>query len=272
MRRLALAVSMGCAALWVGHAEASSLTVMPSAATIGAFGLEITVGSTCSGPDLLILGSADSPAQGSYQGCQEVSASDLAVSGPGAVFVAGTRVVVGNGFSVQGGAPFEIRLDSLLATGFAWIDDPSPIAEEVYNARFYVRSDDLSLAGADEISHFVAYSSSGAVEFRLVLEPDSGGPGHVFTLEARENGGTYSSTAPGQEIPLAAGWNKVEVEWSNGLGDGRLEISINDGPFSGLSSLTNDASLIESIEWGAVDGTLTTTSGTVQLDGFDSWR
>jgi hypothetical protein len=272
MRSLIAVAVVALLASPVRSLEATSLDITVEAATIGAFGLEVTVGSTCTSTDNLLLDSSDSPAQGLFEGCQSVTAADLVVNGPGAIFQAGSEIVLEDGFSIATDASFEVRLDHYLGSDYASIDDPSPIAEEVYNARFFVRADDLPLASGEEIDHLVAYSDAGSVEFKVVLEPNSTASGHALSLVARENGGLYSSTAPGQEIALVSGWNKVELEWQNGPGDGRFEVSVNDGPFSGLNSLTNDAGLVESIEWGAVAGSVATSSGKLQLDGFDSWR
>ena len=41
---------------------------------------------------------------------------------------------------------------------------------------------------------------------------------------------------------------------------------------TGLTDLDNDASVIEAVRWGALDGRIAASSGFLRLDGFDSWR
>ena len=53
---------------------------------------------------------------------------------------------------------------------------------------------------------------------------------------------------------------------------GGLLVSVNGAAFSGLGSLDNGASRLDSVRWGAVAGSLSSTSGSMDQDGFHSTR
>ncbi len=46
----------------------------------------------------------------------------------------------------------------------------------------------------------------------------------------------------------------------------------NRGSLVQMTSLFNSTGLIETVRLGAIGGSVSTTTGTIQLDGFDSWR
>ncbi len=266
-----------CGALALGlpllasPAVAGSVHVTAQAAFAGSYGLEVVVGSECTGPDTVVLAPPPSQIQGVFEACLDLFAQNLEVMGSGATFRSGEVISLGDGFSVASGADFSAVIDTALSSDFGSVDDPSPIAETAYHARLYVRLDNLSLGAGDEIEHFVAYSGSGAAQFILTLKKNPGGVDAVH-LAAREDGGGLTQMAPGQELPLAPGWNKIELDWIAAAGTGVLLVSINDGTSTGLTGLTNSASTIESARWGAIGGSVGSTSGTLHIDGFDSWR
>ena len=134
-----------CLALTWAAAPVSSgsLGVSAAAATIGAFGLEVTVGDECSSADSLTLSPPPSQIQGEFEACLDITADNVEVSGSGATFRAGSTIALGDGFSVAPGVEFVAELDPALANDFASVDDASPIDEAVYHATFYLRLDDL---------------------------------------------------------------------------------------------------------------------------------
>lgn len=276
-RRTATRQSLACWALLL----ASSLVVQPSwagsvgvtttSAFAGTYGLEVVVGSECTVADSLALTSQPAQIEGTFEACFDLFAENLEVFGSGTTFRSGEVISFGEGFAVAAGAAFSAVIDTALSSDFGSVADPSPIAETVYHARFYVRLDDLMLGTDDEIEHFVAYSGSGEAQFVLTLRKNPGGVDAVH-LSARQDGGGVVAMTAGQELPLAAGWNKIEIDWSADAGSGAFLVAINDGGFSGLTDLTNGAGSIESAHWGAVGGSVDSTSGILHIDGFDSWR
>jgi hypothetical protein len=267
-RRCALVVALGLVPTGLA---ASSLDVIGGAAGEGLFGLEVTIGSTCALGDDLLIEPPTETVEGDYEACFSVTASGVRVTGAGAVFRAGDRVALGNGFRIDPGVSFVAELERAWATPFADVETSTPADEIVYRARYRVKLDDLALADGDEIEHLSGYSGSGQAWFRLVLK---GGPAGAKSLAyaARQDDGSFAESAPGQEIDLVAGWNTVEIDWVSARGTGKLRVSVNSQPFTGPSGLDNYDGRIASVRWGAIDGTLTATSGEIQLDSFESWR
>ncbi|MDH3744749.1 MAG: hypothetical protein OES47_06585, partial [Acidobacteriota bacterium] len=276
-RRRATRQSLACWALLL----VSSLAVLPSwagsvsvtttSAFAGTYGLEVVVGDECTVDDTLALTAQPPQIEGIFEACLDLSAENLEVFGSGTTFRSGEVISLGEAFSVALGGDFTAVIDTALSSDFDSVEDPSPIAETAYHARLFVRLDDLTLGTDDEIEHFAAYSGSGESQFVLTLRKDPGGVDAVH-LSARQDGGGVVAMTPGQELPLTPGWNKIEIDWSADPGNGAFLVEVNDGGFSGLTGLTNGGASIESARWGAIGGSVESTSGTLHIDGFDSWR
>jgi hypothetical protein len=267
MRRLA-----GLAAVWVMTAlplSAADLNVLEGSAAVGVFGLDVTVGSTCSSPDEVTLEAPPATIDGDFEACRLLTAVGVEV-GTAARFVAGDSVVLGEGFSVADGATLSVTIDSLMPSRFALVTTESPIAEQTFNARFHLRLDSLSLAEGEEVDHFHALAADGTDLFRLLLRRQSGQ--NLLVLGARQDGGGEILTPAGQEVGLPAGWNLVELNWRAGAGDGQLMVSVNQAAFVGLADLTNGLAAVERFRWGAVDGSFSGTPGHLEVDGFRAWR
>ena len=249
---------------------ASGATVTGAAARIGSWGLEVSIGRDCSVTDTVEINGGSGTIEGLYEACLQVTAEGVSTTGAGAILRAGEQVVLGEDFSVAAGTMLTVEIAPAMAKDFWAVLDRSPIDEAVYHASFYVDLSGLSFGAGAEIRHFAAYSETETNLFSLILEPAAGGA--ALLLAARQDGGGSIRTAPGQEIPLAGGWTRLEVDWSAGAGTGRLLISVDDGPFIGLTGLDNDSHTVESVRWGAVDGLIATSSGFLRLDGFNSWR
>ncbi len=246
---------------------AADLEVHAGSAAVGSFGLDVAVGSTCTAPDLVTV--PPGSASGDFEACQVLTAVGVEV-GTAASFVAGDSIVLGSGFSVADGASFSAVTDSLMPSRFASISTASPIAEQTFNARFHLRLDSLSLADGEEIEHVRAVAADGADIFRVILRRQSGQ--NLLVLGARQDGGGEILTPAGQEVGLPAGWNLIELDWRAGAGDGQLLVSVNQAAFSGLAALANSLAEIESLRWGAVDGTFAGSPGRLEVDGFNAWR
>ena len=248
-------------------AAAADLEVLGAAAAAGSFGLQVSIGSTCTTPDLVTVppGTAD----GYFEACQMLTAVDVEVS-TDASFVAGDSIVLGSGFSVAGGATFSAVTDSLMPSELASVSTRSPIAEQTFNARFHLRLDSLSLANGEEVEHLRAVAADGSDIFRVILRRQSGQ--NLLVLGARQDGGGEILTPAGQEVGLPAGWNLIELSWRAGAGDGRLLVSVNQGAQSGLVDLANSLAEVETVRWGAVDGTFAGSPGRLEVDGFSAWR
>jgi hypothetical protein len=257
----------GDTSAWSGF-WSRKVKVVDSAAFSGNFGLQVTTGVTCSPNDLTI--SSPPLISGDFEACNSITASGVEVVSPGATFRAGSLISLDNDFSVASEVGFTAVIDPSLPSPFAWVQDDSPIAETTYNAVFYVSLDALNLAVGDELHHFVGYSSNGDAQFRVVLRKEPIPLEDRLAILAREDGGAFVEYP--SDFLLPAGYNRIEIAWRAGPGDGELQVSINGAPLAGLTGLNNDGSRIDFVRWGAVGGTLTSTTGAMQLDEFVSLR
>lgn len=270
-RCAAAALALAALAGLASGAGAATLSVGGPWALDGIFGVEIGVGDACSAPqDEFALKPPPVFVSGDFDACEEVSVSGVRVVAPGATVRAGESIRF---FGVVGlAAPFAAVIDNLWSSSYAYLRDRSPYLEVAYKARFALNLDGLTLAAADRLHHFEAVSSLGAPVFRLTLEWDPMLGAHLVSLAARLDGGGWAESAPGEEIPLAGGWNTLEVDWYSGLGDGHLRLSVNGSPPAGLGGLANGEWRVDSVRWGAVAGPLAGASGSLLMDSFSSWR
>ena len=110
---------------------ASDLLVKAGAAKAGSFGLEVTVGSTCSGDADLVVPDQTVGGTTSFEGCLTLTAANLDVLSSGDVTLrAGDSIAIDNGFSVASSAKLTLTIDQAL-TGRAYVQDNSPSAEQL---------------------------------------------------------------------------------------------------------------------------------------------
>jgi hypothetical protein len=145
-----------------------------------------------------------------------------------------------------------------------WMQDDSPDSEARYLAEFFIDLDGLTLGVGDELHHFVAYSTAGEAQLRLVIRD-----GPEVSLEIREDDGGYHSTSPG--LPLVPGWNRITLAWE-ASGSATASLTVNDSATAELVGLDTDGRRIDSVRWGIVGGSLGGSSGTIHQDAFSSWR
>ncbi|MFV2073694.1 MAG: hypothetical protein ACC742_13730 [Thermoanaerobaculales bacterium] len=268
-RSLFVTFCLLCCLAIAGGAWASSLTVNSGAAKAGTYGLEVTVGTTCTAaadyvvPDGLIAGPA------TEEGCLTLTAANVDITAGSVTFKAGDSMAFQNGFSVASGASFTATLDQGM-TGRAYVQDNSPAGETLYRARLYVDLSSFSPGSGDGFEHFTAYSGAGTWQFDLRLE-DSGAD-VALVVAARDGGGTATITAD-SAVPTT--YFAIELEWKAsdaGLSNGYLDVWIDGTPATGLSSLDNETRRIDLVRWGVVDNVTNATSGTMNLDEFVSQR
>jgi hypothetical protein len=256
-----LAVSVTLMALVVltvaSPGVAGTLAVTESAKNNGTYGLEVTV-TTCAGAqDLNLSGtiSADETA------CDTISTGDPTTVSGTVTLTAGTSISFGNGFSVTSGSDFTAAIDATL-TPFAWVQDDSPANETTYSAEFSVNADNLTIASGEVLKHFVAYSG-GTEQLQVLIDS-----GKNVLLKVRRDNGTYASST---SLPLAAGWNEIDVTWE-AAASASASLAVNNGGPATVTAIDNDTGRIASVRWGAVGGTVDSTSGFMYLDDFTSWR
>jgi hypothetical protein len=259
-RTAPVAIYLSCvgATTWAGN-----LAVTDTAAFNGAYGLEVTVGSSCTAASDEVLYNDTVTGIEPFEGCNSITAGNdfVVASGGDATFTAGSWIALQNGFSVESGGTFTANIDPSM-TAFAWVQDNSPNAEKTYNVQFYVNLDLFTLNGGDQLVHFVAYGGSTTEQLRLVITS-----GTSLVLEVRDDTGTYSSTSP---VATASGWNKIDIGWAAAPG-ATASLTVNDGTPAQVTAATGTRR-IDSVRWGAVNGTVVGSSGTIMQDEFGSWH
>ncbi len=167
-------------------------------------------------------------------------------------------------------SPFQAVLDPGLLSGLAYVQDDAPRNADTYRGRFSVRLDDLSITAGDMVELFNGYSGNGDAQFKAILQHDSTLMENQLVLSVRQDDGSYVDTPAGEELTVEAGWNTVELRWAAGAGSGWVTVAINGSMPAGLSGIDNDEQRIDSVRAGYVGGTVTTTSGSLDLDSFTS--
>ena len=236
----------------------------PSAAYIGSYGLEVSVGS-CPGQQDAVLTEPPAPGALSVEACISIVAggSFSVAAGSAVTFTAGRVIALRDGFTVDSGGSFASAIDRSLDP-YGWVGDDSPASETRYLAQFFVDLDGLTLGTADELDHFVGYSRDGTIQLRLVIRH-----GPELWLEVREDDGGYRSTSPG--VPLAPGWNRIALAWE-ASNSAAASLTVNGGGTAGLAGLHTGGCRIDHVRWGIVGGSLGASAGSIRQDAFSSWR
>jgi hypothetical protein len=73
------------------------------------------------------------------------------------------------------------------------------------------------------------------------------------------------------DLSMGSGWNNVLVEWRAAV-DGGGSLRLNDGTPETLSGLDTSDRRIDFVRWGSVGGVFSSSSGSIYLDVFSSWR
>jgi YVTN family beta-propeller protein len=246
---------------------AGYVKVKGTAAYSRDFGLEVTVPGVCTAPVDRVITSPP-VIEGLFLGCNSITASGVQVGGTGATFAAGSNIALGQDFSTASGSPFTAAIDPALLNGLGYVIWDSASALDGYLASFLLRLDDLSLAEGDLVELFNGYSSNGAVQFKTILKYNAATMEKRLVSSVRQDNGTFVETPFGKEIQLPDDWNAIGVEWKTGSGTGSLSVWVSGGTEVSLTGVDNDAQRLDEVRLGYVGGTVSTTSGTMDLDDF----
>jgi hypothetical protein len=229
------------------------------------YALQVTATSTCAaGTYDVYLSSQTIYDSRSYESCASITAGDnfVIANGGSATFAAADVIVLRSGFAVDPGGLFTAAIDPSLSH-LSYVRDDSPDSEPTYNVEFFVDADNLTMGADDEIQHFAAYDQDGTRLFRLWIVA-----GPAVILEVRDaTEMSYQTTG----VALSPGWNKIAITWE-ASSSATASLSVNDGAPEELMGLDTETHRIDSVRWGVLGGTLDSTSGTIVLDDFTSWR
>ena len=229
------------------------------------FGAEITLVDTCISPDDRTV-DAPPQIQGFFGACDELLVQGVEVVGTGTLLQAGQSIALGEGFATAPGAELTASLGTPLSP-FAYVTDDSPSAATLYSAGYRLDLGGLTIGDGDTIASLVGLSSDGVEHFRVVLSRNLVAGEDRISVRAREDGG---GELDGQERVLPAGYNLIEIRWAAGPGNGSFLLAINGSIFTGLTGLDNDQARIDQVRWGAVDGSVGASSGSLAQDEFAS--
>lgn len=259
-RRLSAFLLVGTVLAVPGTSVAGTVQLSASAAFAGSKGLEVSIFPGCTGDvDVTI---APGPFSGSVEACRFVHATDVDIVSPGATLLAGRSANLAE-FSVSD-TLFEAAVAPSLDP-FAYVFDESPAAEVTYNASFALRADGLTMGAGDRLEHFNGYSADGTAWVRVIITHTGGS--NRLSLAVRRDDGTEEESP---ELLLPTGWNQIDLSWEASTSS-TIELLIN-GIGTQLTGVDNASGRIDSVRWGAVDGTVGGTSGILGLDEFTSSR
>ncbi|MGY6630419.1 MAG: hypothetical protein ACXIUL_05350 [Wenzhouxiangella sp.] len=172
-----------------------------------------------------------------------------------------------------GPCSLEVSLDS----GFAYVVDSSPVAEQDYITRFYFNPNGNASADAPMVIFSANDASNGTGDDVLQLwynvasaDPFVAQPNHVTLVIANEDGSIEEIQAGATSI-RSSGWNSFEIVWTSGP-DAEITLKVNER--DDLTTPADTSSLrIRSALLGFVDEAVAISSTTpLYFDDFDSRR
>jgi uncharacterized protein YjiK len=174
----------------------------------------------------------------------------------------------GGNLSVSAGAALEGNYGlqaSFTNTANMLVRNDSPTAETRYRARFYFNPNSISMATGDNITLLQALEAGGKIVLSIQFNRSS----TDYQLRARflGSGSTVLVNTPYFSISNAV--HTVEVDWGN---DGHLTFWIDGVQQADLTGINNSIYTIETVRLGAPNMSITGTSGSFYIDGFESRR
>lgn len=136
----------------------------------------------------------------------------------------------------------------------AWVQDDSPGGINRIRARFYVRN---------------GLSSGASLVYRGFST--AGGTGPLFTVFLNSAGlVTLIDNATSTQVQQAGGttWSSIEIDWSQGAGDGFISLSVDGQSPVGQTGLANAGAGLQSVRLG----NLNSAAGVLGFDAYESRR
>lgn len=145
------------------------------------------------------------------------------------------------------------------------VRDDSPNVEPHYRARFYFNPNSIAMASGDNITLFQGLDAGGQVVFSIQFNRSSAS----YQLRARAYDNTLANYVNIPYVNISNGEHTVEVDWAN---DGHLTFWIDGAQQPNLIGINNSMYTIDRIRLGAPTMSITGTSGSFYIDGFESRR
>ncbi|MGK7295898.1 MAG: dockerin type I domain-containing protein [Candidatus Wenzhouxiangella sp. M2_3B_020] len=137
----------------------------------------------------------------------------------------------------------------------SYVQDNSPGGIARIRARFY----------------FLNELDSGSAAFIYRGYSSTSGSGPLFTIRANDAGTVAlvdNATGSSVQQNAATDWVSVEIDWSQGSGDGVISLSVNGQTAVVDNTLSNSGAGLQSVRLGNLNG----ASGTLTFDAYESRR
>lgn len=137
----------------------------------------------------------------------------------------------------------------------AWVQDDSPGGIDGIRARFYVLN---GLSASQSAIVYRGFSTTG-------------GTGNLFTVRLDTDGNVRlidNATATEVQQSSATEWTSIEIDWSQGNGDGVISLSVNGQAPATVNNLNNSGQALQSVRVGNLLG----ASGILNFDAYESRR
>ncbi|HJS20323.1 MAG TPA: hypothetical protein VJ785_16360 [Anaerolineales bacterium] len=181
----------------------------------------------------------------------------------------GAHLGVSPAAALAGSFGMQVQINGTTAL---YVNDASPNAEPRYRVRFYFDPNSVTLASGDYLYILNGYTAtvSGSI-LRIELKSSSG----VYQVRARamDNGGTWKNTA---YLTLSDASHLLEVEWAAASAaaalDGALTFWVDGVQQGRVTGIANGTQRMDSVRLGLPYMSLTSTTGTLYFDAFESRR
>jgi len=150
------------------------------------------------------------------------------------------------------------------------IKDDTPEAEHRLISFFRFNLDGLSMDDGDDFDLLVARNVLDEPQLRVTVE--CVGESKRLYLWVNEDVGSGVFTPAAEGVPLGLSWHSIAFDWRSGDGDGSLSLKLDGETIPGISGLANTSSQIDSISWGISGDIEPGTSGSADMDSFESRR
>jgi hypothetical protein len=172
------------------------------------------------------------------------------------------RLSVSTAAALQGNYGLEVAFSNKVNM---LVRNDSPSAETRYRARFYFHPNSIAMATGDNITVFQGLDAAGSVVLSIQFNRSSAG----YQVRARSHDSSLAAFVNTPYFTLSNAVHTLEVDWGN---DGHLTFWIDGIQQANLTGINNSTYEIETVRLGAPTMSITGTSGSFYIDGFESRR
>lgn len=172
------------------------------------------------------------------------------------------RLSVSTAAALQGNYGLEVAFSNKVNM---LVRNDSPTAETRYRARFYFHPNSIAMATGDNITLFQGLDAAGSIVLSIQFNRSSAG----YQVRARSYDSGLAAFVNTPYFTISNAVHTLEVDWGN---DGHLTFCIDGIQQANLTGINNSIYNIETVRLGAPTMSITGTSGSFYIDGFESRR